>query len=90
MRARLNIRYALPYGDLRTCTFVIFDLSGRRVWQHRPTKLRPGQSVAAWDGRDRKGNDVAGGVYLLRMTVTSGRGITARQSVFEKRITLIR
>lgn len=46
----------------------IFDLKGRRVRGWDGT-ARPGDDALFWDFRDRSGQPVASGSYLVRMTV---------------------
>ena len=50
----------------------MFDLSGRRVRELREPRLEAGPHALIWDGRDARGDEVASGVYLLRLTTDSG------------------
>jgi hypothetical protein len=43
--------------------------------------LGSGRHVAQWNGRDRSGNLLAPGIYLLRLRVEADRGIDTRQVV---------
>ena len=49
-------------------------MSGRLVWEDR-IAARAGENSFPWDGRDRAGDRVANGVYLLQLTL---RGEGAR------------
>jgi hypothetical protein len=44
----------------------IFDATGRIVRVLADERLDPGRYARPWDGRDRAGNAVPPGVYLLR------------------------
>jgi hypothetical protein len=45
----------------------VFDLQGRRVRRLAAGHEAAGRKVAAWDGRDDRGDPVASGIYLVRL-----------------------
>ena len=49
----------------------LFDVAGRRVQTLVSSNLAPGPHTATWDGRDRQGNHVKNGIYLVRLTTPS-------------------
>jgi hypothetical protein len=49
----------------------LFDVAGRRVQTLISSNLAPGPHTATWNGRDRLGNFVKNGVYLVRLTTPS-------------------
>ncbi len=71
-------RYSVPRtGEVR---LEVFNSRGERVCTLVNGKRSPGVYVARWDGRDQRGQPVAAGVYVCRLTVTSG-GATVWQGV---------
>jgi hypothetical protein len=81
---RVTIRYSLPYDNVTSCVFAIYDLCGRLVWKTAAKQLSPGIATLSWNGRMAGGARLASGVYVLRMSVVSG--LARRQKVFEQRI----
>lgn len=60
---RTTISYAVPTaGPVR---LGVYDLRGRLVRILVDQVLEPGDHVATWDGRDRRGQTAAGGTYVL-------------------------
>ena len=49
----------------------VFDLQGRLIRRLADQRYEPGQWSVDWDGRDSRGNRVAGSVYLCRMLAGS-------------------
>ncbi len=45
----------------------VYDVAGRRVRILQPPRLREGPFRLQWDGRDDRGDRVAGGIYFLRV-----------------------
>jgi hypothetical protein len=87
-RGRVAVRYSLPYEGMRDVVFGIYDMRGRRVWEHRPEgRLRPGHHTVTWDGRDSRGTVVGSGTYLLRMHARSQAG---ESKSFKVRLTYVR
>jgi hypothetical protein len=76
----LTIKYSLPVAG--TSRLEILDLAGRLVQvlfdEYRPA----GDSPASWNGRDRRGQAAASGVYLVRLVT--------QNEVIEQRVTLLR
>ena len=56
----------------------LFDLQGRRVATLFQGELPPGRTLVAWSGRGRDGREVAGGIYLLRVTAGDGRAFVTK------------
>jgi flagellar hook assembly protein FlgD len=50
----------------------VFDVRGREVRTLLRAELEPGAHQVYWDGRDDGGRDVASGVYLAQVRLTSG------------------
>ncbi|MBD3391516.1 MAG: DUF2341 domain-containing protein [Chitinivibrionales bacterium] len=67
---RIFLRYSLPYKDLRSVDFAIYDLRGRTIWKHAlpGNRIRPGAAELMWDGSSTGGTRIAAGMYVLRMT----------------------
>ncbi len=68
--------------------FSIFDIAGRKVKTLIHQQLSPGEHVIRWDGRDRKGNPAASGIYFYRLRVSAGEGGSASFSEARKMILL--
>ncbi len=60
----------------------IIDVQGRRVRTLVAGSLAPGRHALRWDGRDASGQEVASGVYFLRLA--------AGRDVVTSRLTLVR
>jgi flagellar hook assembly protein FlgD len=50
----------------------IFSVSGRKLNTVEEQIMRPGFQKIYWDGRDSRGNRLAIGTYLYRLTLESG------------------
>lgn len=63
----------MPKVDANTenVSVTISDLSGRKVWS-LSVDPRLSMRELAWDGRDLNGHLVAGGMYTVRISATSG------------------
>lgn len=61
----------------REVGLAVYDLRGALVRTLRSGRLPAGRYNAAWDGRDRHGNAVRGGVYLVRF-VAGGQTFTRK------------
>lgn len=69
------IRYQLSVvSDVK---LAVYDLLGREVRVLAEGRQAAGPHEAAWDGRDGRGTEMAGGVYYYRLTV-DGRAMTRR------------
>jgi hypothetical protein len=55
----------------------IFSVSGRLVWERNLAAVA-GSNFQPWDGRDRVGDPVANGVYLLQLTLRQEDGDDVR------------
>lgn len=74
-----RIRYRIPAGTGREAvTMYVFDSVGRNVAGVRLSDEGPGVHEAAWDGRDRRGEDLPGGVYICRMHTAAGLSSTLK------------
>ncbi|HOX24245.1 MAG TPA: FlgD immunoglobulin-like domain containing protein [Candidatus Krumholzibacteria bacterium] len=72
--ARFHLNLTAPVEVKAT----VYDVAGRRVRSLPPRALAAGANDVIWDGRDDRGRDVPGGVYLIRVTagqVTRGARI---------------
>ena len=71
---RLGLAYSL-FGVMEADVEIVFyNLAGRPVRRLRLPGQRAGMNEAVWDGRDEQGRPVPPGVYLCRVTATTGRG----------------
>lgn len=66
-RGRSFVKFTLP-GNAPVC-LQIYDLAGRQVRSFVRDMLSAGTHRIAWDGRDSRGREVAGGLYLYRLVV---------------------
>jgi glucose/arabinose dehydrogenase len=64
-----KIRYAVPFDSHVSVT--VFNATGQRVASLVKAMRPAGKYIATWDGRDEKGNDLATGLYLCQMRVSS-------------------
>ena len=55
-----------------TVRLAIYDLSGAEVVRVLQTSLPSGTHHTTWDGRDREGRLVAGGIYVARLFSADG------------------
>ncbi len=81
MKVRLAVPVSVPAGGA-SVTVEIWDAQGREVFRSGPTWTEAQQAEVVWDGRDRRGVDVASGSYFCRIWVAG----EAR----EQRITILR
>lgn len=81
-----KIALALPEaGELQ---LMIYDLQGNVVKQLARGKFAGGRYEMVWEGRNRAGEIVAGGVYLYRLTVQPENGGAA--IVMTKKLTFLK
>ncbi len=59
----------------------VYDVQGRKVRTLIAGPLTQGRHLQRWDGRDARGQEVASGVYFLRLDVAGGSVATARLSI---------
>jgi hypothetical protein len=62
----LIIPVTLP--DRRPFRITIHDLQGRQIFCHSIEAGRPGLNILRWDGKNRGGQRVASGIYLVRLS----------------------
>jgi flagellar hook assembly protein FlgD len=60
-----RIAFELPASA--SAKIAIYDVSGRLVRVVGEGNYPAGRSEVAWDGRNRHGDRVAGGIYILRL-----------------------
>jgi len=70
-----NIEFLLPAATV--VHLQIFDVRGRLVASLIDGALAAGRHAVRWDGRDQRGQDVASGAYLVRLT--SGREVRSQR-----------
>jgi len=63
--AGANIRFTVKSED--DLEINIFDLTGKRLW-HQTARFRAGMHMIKWDGKDRLGNKLPSGTYLLEVS----------------------
>jgi flagellar hook assembly protein FlgD len=66
--ARTTIGYTLPNG-WRSARLSVHDVTGRLVQQLDPATGAQGFVAVDWDGRASSGEQVASGVYFVRLEV---------------------
>ncbi|MCO6479940.1 MAG: T9SS type A sorting domain-containing protein, partial [Phaeodactylibacter sp.] len=74
------IRFYLPQAG--PATLEVFNLNGQRVRRLEAASFDAGRHERVWDGNADSGQDVAPGVYLLRLQ-TQGQAMV-------KKLTLVR
>jgi len=67
-RSTTAVRFAIPNAS--PVSLDVFDVTGRRVTTLVSGNLPAGEHRVEWDGRDRAGNWVASGVYLVRLNAS--------------------
>jgi hypothetical protein len=88
-RGRITIAFTIPYTGLERLTFSLFDMSGRRVWEHTVGRtLAAGTGSLVWDGVSDKRHAVSSGVYVLRMSAQEKGAKKPRE--FKTRLTYLR
>jgi hypothetical protein len=65
-------------GAAGAVRLTVYDARGRQVRMLVNQQLSAGEHAARWDGRDDAGRAVAAGVYLARVTASSGEATTAK------------
>jgi hypothetical protein len=76
-----SIRFALP--EALAVTAEVWSVDGSRVTTLASNEVFPaGEDELRWDGRNARGERVASGVYLFRITTTLGR-LTTRLVLLE-------
>ena len=73
-----EIRYGIPVGaSMSRVVMHVYDATGREVTTLVDAEQGPGTYRVVWEGRDRRGNEVASGVYFYRIT-WNGKSETRR------------
>lgn len=62
-------------------TIDLYDLGGRKRGQVYAGVAASGRSTATWDGRDEAGHLLAPGLYIVRLTVDTDRGLATAERV---------
>ncbi|MFN0152465.1 MAG: S8 family serine peptidase [bacterium] len=75
-RDQASIRYSIPTGS--PVVLELFSVDGRRVRSLESGWLTAGNHIAAWDGRDAAGRDVAAGIYFARLIVGDNSSVVER------------
>ena len=69
--AEQTLRLRLGSSEIREVT--VFDVNGRKIADASPTgPTQNGEVSLVWDGHDRAGNPLAGGVYYVAARTSSG------------------
>jgi hypothetical protein len=66
----------VPGRNVRGVEIVIYDASGAEVRRLGGTTFGDVDNLVHWDGRTNEGDEVPGGLYVVRVT-TSGAGASA-------------
>jgi outer membrane protein assembly factor BamB/predicted phosphodiesterase len=83
----IPIDVAGPGAGVLDARLDIYDVQGRKVRTLVSGPLAQGRHLQRWDGRDARGQEVASGVYFLRLDVTGG---AAGSSVATARLSIVR
>lgn len=75
-----TIRFSLPVAS--EVSLKIYDMNGRLVRTLVAESQAAGQHAVEWDGRDQRGNSIASGIYLYRMT--AGEFSQTKRMIFLK------
>lgn len=76
LTSRVSIRYRLAPGT-RSVHIAVYDLHGRLVTSLARSSAGISERAAVWDGRDRFGDPVGAGLYVVRLQ-TENRTIAAK------------
>src|SRR5690606_5947501 len=60
------LRLQLPTAS--SLEIAIYDIAGKRIRSMKLEVAHPGEHIFEWDGRDERGNQAGGGIYLCRAT----------------------
>ncbi|MGH1363750.1 MAG: FlgD immunoglobulin-like domain containing protein [Calditrichia bacterium] len=80
-----NPTTTIRFGVAAEQTFVslkVYDISGREVRTLINEQVSAGQFAIEWDGKNNSGQEVAGGIYLYRLT--AGNFVQTRKMTFLK------
>ncbi len=71
--------YYLLSSDPADVLISVYTVSGRRIWTSLSHGQTEGYYQVPWDGRDAEGAEIANGIYLYRVRVTTSAGKHADQ-----------
>jgi FlgD Ig-like domain len=77
-----TIKFQVPQGSSTQVTLKVFDIGGRLVVSLVDGAREAGSYSVFWDGADRRGRQLASGVYFYRMT--AGSFVRTRKMVLLK------
>ncbi len=69
-----NTQISFVLDDEREGELAVYNVNGQRVATLLRGRLQAGPHVTHWDGRDRAGARLAGGIYFLRLTTEKETG----------------
>ena len=75
-----NIDITVPESGLMQ--FMIYDILGRQVFEHKQTFANPGHYRFTWSGKNNYGSSLASGVYLLTVRFA--------ENYYKQKITLLK
>jgi hypothetical protein len=67
LRSNTLISFTVP--NPATVRLGVFDIAGREVKRLVNARVNAGKYTLLWDGRDEQGNDLAQGIYFLRLSL---------------------
>ncbi|MDI6840859.1 MAG: C25 family cysteine peptidase [bacterium] len=77
-----SIRYALPINTKVSVN--IYNLLGQKVATIVNEHQLAGWHTISWNGRDGKGDKVAGGIYFCKLTTSDGKSFTRKLILLKK------
>ncbi|MBI4552269.1 MAG: T9SS type A sorting domain-containing protein [Candidatus Latescibacteria bacterium] len=77
--AQVTIKYELP--KTASVKFMIYNMLGQQVRMLVDQVQPAGYYTVQWDGRNANGHEVASGVYLYRLTTSTGFSQTRRMTL---------
>ena len=75
-----NIDITVPESGLMQ--FMIYDILGRQVFEHKQTFANPGHYRFSWSGKNNHGSSLSSGVYLLT--------VRFEENYYKQKITLLK
>lgn len=70
-----QVTIELKVQSATTATLAIHDLGGRRLQTLMTGELEAGLRTFRWDGRDRAGQQLPSGIYLVRLQTSGGSAV---------------
>lgn len=74
VKGRLQVIYDLMRSS--RVNFKVYSANGQLIWEETTGSKPAGEHLAVWDGKDKKGNDAANGVYFIRLESEYGENST--------------